>query len=127
MFWNDPNLYGATFFKDISGGASLPFYRDVQTPMVPYAQTPWPTTPRFFPQAVGYPVQPVAFQPQTHGYQPQTLGFIPPTYGFAPMINPMVQRLDVPTALYPQQITPFNVNLPLHNLPLHNWIRPINC
>jgi hypothetical protein len=97
MFWNDPNLYGATF----------PI-KDVQPPFgtLPWQNIPRFDIPRFVPQAFNYPF-----------YQnlPQTLPFTQPF--MQPFVQPLMQGYMHPF----MQNLPYNYNV---NLPPFNFYRP---
>jgi hypothetical protein len=90
MFWNDPNLYGATFpLKDVP----------VQTPL---AALPWQNIPRYdFPR----------FLPQNFGYYPMLPQTMPQALPFTP---PFVQNQAQPfTPPFPQaQMLPFMPHFP---------------
>ena len=100
MFWNDPNLYGAT----------LP-YKDF--PM----QTPWVgpmfgqhTLPRFVPPTFGF----TPMVPPTFGFAPQ----FPQTYGFMPynLYNmPQVPPMGLNPFVRPFELTQ----------PFYGWNRPL--
>lgn len=112
MFWNDPNMYGATLpYRE------FPFtpYREFGTvtpPFTGHTFTPWQTTPRFIPQNF-YGMQPV-FDPRfqdprlLYGQWNQT----PFTPVNQPLLNPFFNT----------QLNPFlhtqNLNIPL------NYYRP---
>jgi hypothetical protein len=95
MFWNDPNLYGATFpIKDVQ---------------IPFGTLPWQNAPRFdiprfVPQAFNYPY-----------YQnlPQTLPFT------QPFAQPFMQGYMHPF----MQNLPYNynVNLPFNFYRPYTW------
>ncbi len=103
MFWNDPNLYGATLpYKDFPVQAPLGF-------------TPFDQFRRVVPQPIGFMPQPFGFLPQTHGFLPPNYGFIPPYYGVPQTFDPM---------LLPKNINPYVQPLGFQS-PLYNFYRPI--
>ena len=140
MFWNDPNLYGASFpYRDINTPLQTPwmnFPRDVGA-----QQTPWMNFPRDvgalqtpfmnFPKDIGMLQSPFMNVPRdistqqtpfVGGFAPwQSIPrFVPPVYGYTqppffgiPQVNPYIHGTTVNPFVQP--------NL---GLPQANWCRP---
>lgn len=111
MFWNDPNLYGATFpYRDIPS---------VQTPFMGPVIPQWQTIPRFLPMTHAFAppafnVPPIGFDPFLH-----RAAITPPMFNVPPIgLDPFLQRAGIHPYAMPLNpyVQPFNPNLPLYNL-----------
>jgi hypothetical protein len=114
MFWNDPNLYGATF-KDVA-----------KEPLLPWMNAPW-NVPRFAPPTFGYlpPSQIQHFAPPVPPFVPPTYGYLPPTpiQAFAPPINPFVPATMLHPYAPPTSFSPLTLPYGL-NPPVYGFYRP---
>jgi len=104
MFWNDPNLYGATFP-----------YKDINTVQPPFALNPYDPMRRFMPQPYGFMPQPISFTPPTYGWLPPTYGLVPPYFNLQQNIDPM---------FYARTLNPFVQHVGLQQPP-YNFYRYI--